>query len=369
MKKDSGEKKMIKVSVIMPIYNKENHLRETIESVMQQSLKEIEIILINDGSTDRSLEICQYYKKRDSRIRVVDQKNQGVSFARNQGILCAAGDYIGFIDADDTIDKDMYLNMYNQCINDNSDVCMCNYVEYNKSMKKMYSTICIDPQLKKQEEIINRVVADMIAPSAFDNKSPVIMGSVCRFLIKKDVLMKESIRFVQGIPLMEDLIFCVDLLTSVDTLSIDHSHYYHYYSVENSASKKYRKNYQDNSIRVTRHLIDILLKKNKYLLFEERLNNRFFLTTMGSIVNTVNLNNKSSMLEKLRDIRRICSEPELKVAMSKINKRHFSKKIRFKFYSIYNNKVVILYIYHVIVNKKNEVFNKWKNHNINSIYK
>lgn len=347
---------MARVSIIIPVYNKEDYLGRTIESVIQQSLSDIEIILINDGSTDNSLEVCQDYEKKDSRIIVINQKNQGVSVARNEGILHASGEYVGFVDADDTIDKNMYLNMYNRCINDNSEVCMCNYVEYNASRKEIYNKVNIDFRFKKQEEIINEIISDMIAPELFDGKSQVIMGSACRFLIKRDILIKELIRFVEDISLMEDLIFCIDLLTSVTSLSIDHSYYYQYYSIENSASKKYRKNYHENSLRVTNYLISLLIEKDKYGIFEDRLNNRIFLTSMGSIVNVASTKNKSSILEKLKEIKSICSNPQLKRAMSKIDKKYLSQKNRLKFHAMYNEDIILLYIYHFIAIRKESLF-------------
>src|SRR5699024_5272778 len=135
---------------------------------------------------------------------------------------------------------------------------------------------------------------DMISPSSFDEKSNIILGSACRLLIRKNILIDGSIEFIEDIPLMEDLIFCIDLLTRVDSLSIDYSYYYHYYSIENSASRQYRKNYYKNAINVTNYLIDVLTENKKYSIFEERINNRIFLTSMGSIVNVVNINNKNS---------------------------------------------------------------------------
>ena len=102
----------ILVSAIIPVYNSEQFLEECIESLRNQTLKEIEMIFINDGSTDNSLEILNKYEKIDSRIKVINQNNSGPSVARNIGIEVATGEYISFIDSDDWIDKDMYKMMY-----------------------------------------------------------------------------------------------------------------------------------------------------------------------------------------------------------------------------------------------------------------
>lgn len=121
--------KIVKVSVIVPVYNSRKYLKECIESIINQDLEEIELILVNDGSTDNSLDICQKYAMKDSRIKIIDKPNGGVSSARNAGILAASGEYIGFVDSDDWIQSEMYSNMYKNIKETGSDICICNYIE------------------------------------------------------------------------------------------------------------------------------------------------------------------------------------------------------------------------------------------------
>ena len=103
------------VSVIIPVYNVEKYLEEALESVINQTLKDIEIIIINDGSTDRSLEIAKGYALKDKRIKIIDQKNQGLSVARNRGIENAKGKYIYFMDSDDYIALETLEVCYKKC--------------------------------------------------------------------------------------------------------------------------------------------------------------------------------------------------------------------------------------------------------------
>lgn len=91
------------ISIIVPIYNKENIISKTIESLIAQNYGNIEILLVNDGSKDKSLEICSAWAKKDGRIKVLDKENGGVSSARNAGLKAASGEYIGFVDGDDTV--------------------------------------------------------------------------------------------------------------------------------------------------------------------------------------------------------------------------------------------------------------------------
>lgn len=118
-----------KVSVIVPVYNAEKSLERCIESIINQTLKEIEIILLNDGSTDRSKEIIEEYKKKDNRIVVINKDNSGPSDTRNYGIKIAKGQYIGFVDSDDYIEAEMYEKLISAVKNDSVQMSMCNYRE------------------------------------------------------------------------------------------------------------------------------------------------------------------------------------------------------------------------------------------------
>lgn len=106
----------IKVSVIVPVYNVEKYLRECLNSLVNQTLKEIEIICINDGSEDSSLEILNEYASKDSRFVIINQENSGQSVARNKGLDVAKGEYIGFVDSDDWVDLNFFENLYSEAV-------------------------------------------------------------------------------------------------------------------------------------------------------------------------------------------------------------------------------------------------------------
>lgn len=117
------------ISVIIPVYNVENFLPKCLDSVLAQTYKNLEIILINDGSADNSGKICDEYAAKDKRIHVVHQENKGLSRARNTGLSLAKGKYIAFVDSDDYIDLDMYEYLYSLISKDNADMAMCNVNE------------------------------------------------------------------------------------------------------------------------------------------------------------------------------------------------------------------------------------------------
>lgn len=130
---------MPKVSVLVPVYNVEKYLRECLDSVVNQTLKDIEIICINDGSTDSSLSILEEYAKNDSRIKIIDKPNSGYGISMNIGLDNATGDYVGIIESDDFADLEMFENLYNMAIENNVDIAKsdwyCYWTKNNSNIK------------------------------------------------------------------------------------------------------------------------------------------------------------------------------------------------------------------------------------------
>ena len=157
------------ISVIVCVYNVEKYLTKCIESIINQSYKNLEIILIDDGSTDESGRICDNYAKRDSRIKVIHQKNKGVSATRNVGLKAISGNYFGFVDSDDYLCSNYYSNMYEAMINNNADLVFCDILQINTLTNKEYlinkevdSFICNSKKdilslLFKESRIINPI--------------------------------------------------------------------------------------------------------------------------------------------------------------------------------------------------------------------
>ncbi|WML47810.1 glycosyltransferase [Neobacillus sp. PS3-34] len=113
------------ISIIVPVYNVEQFIEECIDSILEQNFPNFEVLLVNDGSTDKSGEICEQYALVDTRVKVIHKDYEGVSSARNTGIIMAQGDYIGFVDGDDRIEKNMYEELYKLCIESRSDISIC----------------------------------------------------------------------------------------------------------------------------------------------------------------------------------------------------------------------------------------------------
>ena len=126
---------MVKISIIVPVYNVERYLGKCINSILNQTFADFELILVDDGSTDRSGYICDDYKKKDNRIKVIHKENGGLSSARNAGLDIAKEKYIGFVDSDDFINKNMYEFLYKDIKVNNSDIAICDYEEVYENEK------------------------------------------------------------------------------------------------------------------------------------------------------------------------------------------------------------------------------------------
>lgn len=145
----------IKISVIVPIYKVEKYLRRCIDSIINQTFKNIEIILVNDGSPDNCPKICEEYKNKDNRIVIVNQENQGLSAARNSGIRIARGKYLVFIDSDDYIEEDMIEYLYEGIVKYDVDISCCGYVAVYDNGTKEKITVPSQDTIYKKEEALN----------------------------------------------------------------------------------------------------------------------------------------------------------------------------------------------------------------------
>lgn len=181
--------KKIKVSVILPIYNMEMYISECLDSLLNQSLKDIEIICINDGSTDNTLEILEEYQLKDKRIKLINQENKGAGYARNIGIKYAKGEYLSFLDSDDFFHRDMLKFSYEKSKKTNADICIYGAILFdNQTGEKEKCTYNVRKNLLPEEEVFNR---KDIESNIFKN----IMGWAWDKLYKKTFVLNNDLEF------------------------------------------------------------------------------------------------------------------------------------------------------------------------------
>ncbi len=248
--------KKIKVSVIIPIYNTEKFLRKCIESIVNQTLQEIEMILINDGSTDNSHNIClEYAEKYPEKIRYINNKNIGCSATRNLGIELAQGEYIAFVDSDDYIEKEMYEEMYKVARNKSLDVIILGII-YEDSFNKIQG-ISIPQNIKFYYDYFK--VTNKLANPV--NK-----------LFKKDVILKNKINFPLNTHSGEDIVFYFKFLSQTKKISSLPKAYYHY--VNHGLNSIYNFEKRKGIFVSFKELYDYLLK-NK-LFRDKKLMKKFY---------------------------------------------------------------------------------------------
>ena len=190
------------VSIIVAIYNVEMYLEKCIESIMVQSYKNLEIILINDGSTDNSLEICKRYALKDNRIILINKENGGVSRARNVGLNIAKGDYISFVDGDDYICKDMIKKMVENIEKNNFDMSICGYrIFSDESSKTKISDSSEKNIIMNSDEVLKKIF-----------NSNEINGFLWNKLFRKSIF--EKIRLPEDMNVCEDLYIVCKILTN-----------------------------------------------------------------------------------------------------------------------------------------------------------
>lgn len=242
---------MIILSVIIPVFNKELYIDACINSILNQSFKSFELILVNDGSTDRSGARCSYYAALDDRIKVIEQTNAGVSSARNVGLAMAKGSYIGFVDSDDTIEPDMYSLLIANAIKTNADISVCGIAIIRDNVKNTRSVLGIQKILTHSEALSSFLKGELY-------------HNVNNKIYKAEILRK--IRF-EGI-IYEDILFVCKAILKAQLTIFDSSIKYNYILRSNSTSiAGFNKNYLE-TVAVSAELVDLVVVNDRGCLAE-----------------------------------------------------------------------------------------------------
>ena len=226
---------MPKLSIILPVYNSAKFLDKILNSLQNQIEKDLEIIFVNDGSKDNSLEICQKFAAIDKRIIVKDKENGGVSSARNMGMECATGEFIAFLDPDDYVDKEMYSNML-KCRDAETDIVISGFIcEYpNKHITlKM-------PQNMENEYKGNDIYTKVLLNFILFGKGLEThqKGTVWRMILKREFVKENKLKFLPFVS-QDDWHFALIALRRAKSVSIEKGAYYHYIIREDSVTGKY----------------------------------------------------------------------------------------------------------------------------------
>ncbi|MEH6947937.1 glycosyltransferase [Bacillus sp. JJ634] len=233
----------IKISVIIPVYNAEKYIEDCIKSLLNQSLQECEFIFVNDGSEDNSSQVIEKYKKHDSRMKLINQENQGVSIARNEGLQVATGKYVGFVDADDFIESDMFKRLYQSAQLYNCDIVISNF-ESELEGHKVITKYPFPKGIILSEEYLKTELLPYFLKS--DN-----FNTVCNKIFKNKLIKSQHIIFPEKVALGEDGMFNIQFFSYAETaMYIDYTGY-HYREVPGSATRSIEeKDYFNRAIEV-----------------------------------------------------------------------------------------------------------------------
>lgn len=250
------------VSIIVPVYNAEIRIKKCIESILKQTYKNIEIILVNDGSNDHSGEICDNFAMNDERIKVLHQKNRGPSVARNKGLQVATGEYVQFVDSDDYIDSAMTEKLIKE-IKKETQLVLCGY-KVIKNEKIVYNNI---PNVSG---VYEKTIFLEFFGELYDN---LFINSPCNKLFNNRIIKKNNINFPEEINMGEDLLFNIEYLRACDgEISVSQDDSYNYIKHDDySLTKIYNKSYFENQKMLYETVKKFLIEANQYKGKNERL--------------------------------------------------------------------------------------------------
>lgn len=312
-----------KISIIIPVYNRGNTIERCITSVINQSYDKIEIIIVNDGSTDNTLTICEKMKEKDKRIEIINIENQGVSVARNKGIEFATGDYIQFVDSDDYLETDI-LEEAIKAIKDN-DLLIYGYQTVTE--EEEYKMFKLEDNIWKNNEIYKQVLNNI--------NNGVIMEAVWNKLYKK--VFMDKIRFEKNMVNGEDLLFNIQYYKKCKKIKAMNKIGYNY-CVKNK-ERKYRENQIENHIEVVETLEEYFKEGIERQQYIDILSDFFYNTIFYDLL-SITGKNGISIKQKMKEY-------------NKIKQSKFYKNIKYR-----NN----------LSSKKNIIINLYRKNNIITYY-
>lgn len=298
----------IKISVIVPVYNTEKYIEKCISSILNQNYKGFELILINDGSTDNSYEICNRFAQKDKRVIVLNQQNQGVSAARNVGIKKATGEWCCFVDSDDWVEPNYFTAfLKNQLSRDNLIV-----QEVKRNINQKYK---VSKNYNYKTHTIENLMKNLNENSVFFNGYP-----FCK-LYNLNLIKSKNITFKQHLKIGEDLIFYLEYLKHIKTITFINSAHYVYNYVETSASYKFYTFEQLSSfLNEYQKLLPELIGSNYHKIAQVQKSLGLFLTLLlFSIYNSQAKSPEKQRVEHLKQLSNKENLDCLKIATSKAN--------------------------------------------------
>ncbi len=333
-----------KVSIVVPIYNMEPYLPRCLDSLLGQSLKELEIIAVDDGSSDASASIALARAESDGRLKVILSPNSGVAAARNLGLSYCGGAYIGFVDPDDWSDPVMYESMYAEAVESDADIVMCAYVREFGGHSREKSFPLDHKSLLQGEQLQRELTRRLIGPIGAETSSPEHLdawGTVWNKLYRSSLLQRHGITFTNlgEIGSNEDSLFNVAAFRRADRFLFLDRCYYHYWRA-NAASitSRYREGLPAKFRRQYTLLEAEAAAMPPNVPCREALQNRIAMNVLGLGLNVISQSNPARLRGKIRELKDIITAPATAEALKVFDSRHSAAVWRL-FYAVAGRKL------------------------------
>lgn len=335
-----------KLSVIIPVYNVERYLERCVDSIRNQTLYELEIILIDDGSTDASGQICDNLSKEDKRIRVIHKENEGQGIARNCGLEIAIGKYVAFVDSDDYMEEDAYEFIIGQMERKDAQIASFGYTKDDANGKVVYQSKIRERDYRKKE-INSQFILHFFGDDPEDDDLRGV--SACMSIYRMDIINKNQIRFLSERQVFsEDTIFNLDYCKCIDKAIVCQRRLYHYCLKEDS----FTKGYQKDRWELTLYFAKLLEEYAEYYEIEKDVDSRIkmvlWVSLMDSIKQEVRLINNTPSKKIRKNVRSICEQWEVKELIGKLDVEKLNKKQKLFYlclkYKCYSGLLLLSYL-------------------------
>jgi len=315
------------VSIVVPVYNAARTLEKCIDSLTSQTFDDVEILLINNGSTDNSLDVCKKIAEKNSRIKVIDVAEKGVSVARNKGIEVASGEFITFIDADDWIDPNV-CELFADLNAKNHYDLFCYSAQYQKKGKITSSYLFgkdVELLSQNQKEELQIKVFAPNAPYFKYKTNTRFAGSACGKFYKREILLKNNLRFAAETIISEDVLFNTLSLDHFDRIGYTKRCFYHYEQSGDSAQNRYRPNSDKYFVFVIEKIQEWLKNVKKDQRFVDAANSLFVHYLFGILKEDLfHIDNETPYAEKLESLQKILSDDIWNNIIETVKMNYFS---------------------------------------------
>ena len=302
-----------KVSIIVPVYNAAPYIRDCLDSIMSGNLKDIEVIAVNDGSSDNSLEILEEYRCK-SGIVVIDQPNAGASKARNKALDVAIGEYVGFVDADDWVEPQMYSKMYTAAKDADADIVFCNI--YRNSDLKMRKYL--PPGVYDANRIRHDIYPLLISNLDETSGKVTIRGAAWPRIFRRDLLERNHIRFDERLVYNEDVMFCIEATLNANRyVYLGDDYLYHNRYVPGSLTKRFIPSLWIRQHRMIQKLKDMTV--NIDYDFASQIDKKALEIAVYCIENLCKKDYDKTYVERHAEIRDIIKSSEIRNALHNID--------------------------------------------------